>query len=147
VGYSERIEKNGYWEKGVFDILYSFVTNFNAFITKINTDTGDTAISASYPITDPSIGNTYGKDIQYNAMPQGKVNDLLKAIRTNFNAVLDILAADDGVAGTTIFTTEKFSTTEHLIDVPNARIKQRGEWNDEIAMFLDDLIDRWNRVL
>lgn len=150
MGFSENIQDRGYYDKGLYDLLYAIVTNFNAMVAKVEADASHThahGFVASYAVTTPSIGPTYGKVIRPNCLPQGKVNLLLYYLRTNFNAALTAFAADDQINGTTVFTNQKFATTEHIIDVANARIKQRGEFQDEVADFLDNFVDRFNQTL
>ena len=143
----EHINERGYYSKGIFDILNTIVTNFNAMLSKVDTDTGDTDFNGSYAVTDPSIGTTFGKDIQPNALPQGKVNELLYNLRTNLNDALDAFAADDGIDGTTIYTAKKFAATANLVEASNARIKYLGEHQDAISSLLDAFIEQFNGVL
>lgn len=143
----DQVKKSGYWWGGLYKFLYEFVTDYNAALVKLDADTGDTLWRNEFAITSVSIGPTYGKDLSPLAMPQGKVIALLKEIRTDFNALMDAIADDDGVDGTTIFTALKFGTTTHVLDTYGARAKELGEFSDEIALFCDDLQDKFNDFL
>ena len=137
MGYTERIKKRGFWQKGIFDVVHYLVDDFASTLTKLDADgtvTGTDFVStlgiAAYctaaGINTIVIGDTYDATVRPNGIPQGKFVELLKFLRTNFNLLMDKCAADGTVNGTTAFTNLKFSTT-YLIDVSNARVKKHGE--------------------
>lgn len=149
MGNLERIDQRGYTWKAVYDLLDDFITNWLAFLVKIDADLGDTDYTTDYPFTSDTVtfGATYGKMITPLACPQGKVVELLYNMRTNMNAVLDAIAADDGVNGTTVFTALKFATTARVIDSYGGKIMARGQFNDEVVKFLDEIIPKFNSLL
>jgi len=111
------IERSGAWWFAHYSVLNTFVTNWNAFLTKVDADTGDTTFDATYNVADTTIGNTFGTDLSPRSWPQGKLGDLCQEIRTDYNDALDAFASDDGINGTTVFTDEKFGASEHLMEI------------------------------
>ena len=146
MGRTTDMERNGYLFDGVYTFLSAYVTNMTAFLVKIDADLGDTAYVTDHAVTTPSIGGA-GSKIQATGALQGDIILLCKNIRSEFNDLLDALAADDGVAGTTIFTDEKFASTVNLVDVANARMKQLGEHSDQLVYFFDALEMQFERML
>jgi len=109
-GYGD-VKKRGYWWHAYFEVLNEIVSNWNNFLAKVDTDTGDTTFRNDYDVSTPTIGDASRRAISRRAFPEGDFITLLKNLRTNFNDALDAFAADDGINGTTIFTNEKFSST------------------------------------
>lgn len=148
MGWTERVLKSGFWQHGLFQVLYNLTTNFNAVLTKLDTENlGDSNYSSLLAISSPTIGSTGRKQIQPNGMLLGDVVLLCKNLRGSFNLLMDKLAADGTVNGTTAYTTLKFGATTDLIDVSNARVKQRGIHDDALVQFLDDLVNKWDTAL
>ena len=149
MGWSEEVQKRGYWQKGLYDILVDVSTSWTGVLAKLDADGGvaDTNYESLYSVTTPTIGATFGKTIQPNGMKLGDVVLLCKRLRANFNSVMDKLAADGTVNGTTVFTNLKFSATADLIDQSNARVKILGEHQDALIGFLDTFINVFNDAL
>jgi hypothetical protein len=149
MGFTENINPRGYWQKGIYDIVYALVTNFNALLYKLDRDGGvaDTNYEGLYGIVSPSIGKTYGKGVKPNGIYLGDLVSLCKQFRANFNSVMDKLAADGTVNGTTIFTALKFGTTTYLIDTYNAEVKPLGIHQGDFVDFLDLCVDKFDAVL
>jgi len=148
MGSFENVKKRGYYEKGLFDILNDAATSFNAVLTKLDADSGvaDTNYNSLLAAT-PTIGTTYGKAIRPNGMLLGDAVLLCKNLRTNFNSLMDKLAADGTVNGTTVFTALKFGTTSNLIEDSGARAKKLGIHQDAIVDFLDAWVNVFNDAL
>lgn len=148
MGWSEEILKRGYWEKGVFDLLNTLVANFNLVVAKLDDDATvtDTDYESLFGITSPTIGTTFGKDVQPNSFLLGDIVTLCKKLRANFNSVMDKAAADGAINGTTAYTNLKFTTTD-LIDTSDARMKKLGIHQDALVEFLDNYIFNWNSFL
>jgi len=149
MGFSENLRKQGFYQKGLFDIINSLVTNFNGVLTKLDADgtVNDTNYNALLAISTPTIGSTFWKNVQPNGMILGDVVKLLKQLRTNFNALIDKLAADSGVNGTTVYTNQKLSNSQYLVEVPNAKVKILGADQGAIVDFLDIFISSYEAVL
>jgi len=144
-GY-DQLKPRGYTWNALYDLLKTCVDNFEGFLAKIDADTGDTTWATTYTIV-RSIGSTIGSEIMPLASPQGKIVQLLDELRTNLNDVLDAMAADDGIDGTTVFTNQKFASTDYLFNEANARAKERGEFLEEVVLFLDNFVPQFNEVL
>lgn len=146
MGYND-IKKSGYTWSAFYDLLYLLVTNWNAALTKLDTDLGDTTLNTDHAVTDPSIGPNNDTDVGPLGGGQGNIVSICKQLRTNFNAAIVDMVADDGINETTLLTAQKFGATEQLIDVANARAKALGEHQDGLVDFLDNFVDQFNKVL
>ena len=148
MGYSEKVLKRGYWETGVFQILNTLTTNFNAMLTKLDADgtVTDTNFVSLFAVTTPTIGTTFGKTIRPNSFLLGDIIQLCKKLRANFNSVMDKLAADATVNGTTAYTNLKLTTAD-LIDTSGARAAKLGIHQDALVSFLDNFLAKFNAAL
>src|SRR3990167_1488036 len=147
MGYDD-VKKLGAWHGGLFKLLEECVENWNAFLLKLDTDIAPgSTYRNDYDVASPTIGNESRRALSGRALPVGDLVTICKNLRTNFNDALDAFALDAGIAGTTIFTTEKFADTANLIDVSNARAKTHGYYLDASVTFLDQFVDKFNNVL
>ena len=71
--FTESIDPRGYYQKAIYDLLNSLLTNFNAVLTKLDADGGvaDVNYNSLYAISDPSWGSTYGKKVTARGMGLG----------------------------------------------------------------------------
>jgi len=149
MGVTENIRPRGYWQKGIYDLVYNLVTNFNALLYKLDRDGGvaDTNYEGLYRITSPSIGTTYAKDVRPDGIFISDIVSLCKQLRANFNSVMDKLAADGTVNGTTIFTGLKFATSGYVIDNYNSGIMPLGLHQGDFVDFLNIMVDKFDAAL
>lgn len=151
MGYTERLLKRGFWQHGLVKLLGTLVTNLNATLLKLDADgtVADTNYSAS-AITSPSIGTITtqaNKEIKPNGMTDYDAVSVCLQLRTNLNTVLDKLAADAGVNGTTAYTALKFASTDFPIETGNAKVKLQGYDQDALVEFLDAYLAKFNALL
>lgn len=82
----------------VLDFLEDWITNFNAMLTKIDSDAGagiDNNYNSTLAITDIiNPTNNPAKGLYNNGVDQGDLVDLLQTIITNFNACLTKMDTD-----------------------------------------------------
>jgi hypothetical protein len=97
------VGSNGLSQDNIVSFLDSFITNFNATLTKLDSDsgTGDSNYNATLAITDVVNAGAYftiasNKNVAVNntGFNQGALYDLLNTIVTNFNALNAKLDAD-----------------------------------------------------
>ena len=145
MGYDD-LKKRGAWMGGIFKVLEEAIENWNAFLVKLDVDIPGTYHN-NLSVASPTIGNESRRALSGRALPLGDLVQICKSLRTNYNTAMDDLAADGGVAGTTIFTNTKFAATANLIDESNARMKKHGAYLDAIVDFLDQFVDKFNDAL
>ena len=101
--------------------LKDLVANFNAVLTKLDSDAGvtDTNYRSLYGLTD-SIDTLPGDQVKKNGAFQGGYGTILNNFRTAFNAVLAKLDADAGVTDTT------YNSLWNIAQVDSNQLSGRG---------------------
>ncbi len=95
------IKGTGIGQRTLVKLLDDYITNFNAMLTKLDSDGGvtDTNYNSTLAITD-NVNNIAADPIKNTGVFQGAVVTLFGTIRTKFNALLTKLDADGGVTDT-----------------------------------------------
>ena len=132
----------GLSQRGRVKLLDDFITNFNATLTKLDSDAGvtDTNYNSLGAITD-NVNNLPGDPIQNNGVFQGAIVTLLGTIRTKFNATLTKLDADAGVTDT------NYSSLWALPAIDANQICQGGINQGALFTYLDTIRANFNAVL
>lgn len=117
-----KIFKRGYFNKNIYTRLLQMVTNFNALLTKIDVDLGDTAYNTAWAITFPA-------DVKYTASRYRGIYYIMELLSKNINLLLAALDLDDGVDTTTYGTnslTDRFDPSGYVVNAMYPTTSTKG---------------------
>jgi hypothetical protein len=138
------VNNAGYNQGALYDLLNSFVTNWNLLMAKLETDGANSSYTPENLCT-ALASRGYG--ISANGMHQADLVAELTQIETQFKAVLTKLDADTQVTKTNYTTTVNALGTAAAINLDDTVVGSLGLSQSAIVSFLDDLVAKFNGLL